>query len=271
MILTAQHMKLLNEVFSATLKFPKGIDLARFRADNEEFIPEIDQLEQLGYLQRNNNLYYISPLTLAYLAKDNPDAQSMVQKCGLVFGMLQGEYRNNLNDNVLIPDIAVSTGLSDDDVRATLRFIKQTPILAIFSEVFVAPSEVILRYKSFEEILKEQEDLDKRRYAQTRERREHSPEHQEYPAVEEVLLSVTSSKANWEAIKSEFGTTKIGFGRRINFIRDPFKRKIIFRDVEQAFVLASLGFSKPAVILAGSVIEELLRLYLDYKKINPNL
>lgn len=86
---------------------------------------------------------------------------------------------------------------------------------------------------------------------------------------QETLLSATSSKANWKAIESEFDITKTGFGRRINFITDSFKRTIIFRDVEQAFVLASLGFSKPAVILAGSVIEELLRLYLEYKNIPP--
>lgn len=44
---------------------------------------------------------------------------------------------------------------------------------------------------------------------------------------------------------------------------DGYKRKAIFRDIEQAHTLAKSGFSKPAVILAGSVIEELLRLYLE--------
>ncbi|OGO06105.1 MAG: hypothetical protein A2Z76_00535 [Chloroflexi bacterium RBG_13_56_8b] len=78
-----------------------------------------------------------------------------------------------------------------------------------------------------------------------------------------------SAKANWKAIESEFGITKVGLGRRINFIIDPFKRTIIFRDVEQAFILASSGFAKPAVILAGGVIEELLRLYLKQKGISP--
>jgi hypothetical protein len=48
-----------------------------------------------------------------------------------------------------------------------------------------------------------------------------------------------------------------------------FRRTIIFRDVEQAFILASSGFSKPAVILAGGVIEEMLRLYLEHKQIKP--
>ena len=43
----------------------------------------------------------------------------------------------------------------------------------------------------------------------------------------------------------------------------------MLRDVEQAFVLASSGYSKPAVILAGGVIEELLRLYLAHKGVKP--
>ena len=82
-------------------------------------------------------------------------------------------------------------------------------------------------------------------------------------------LAASDLKANWKDISKQFGITKIVFGKRMSFITDPFKRTIIFRDVEQAFVLASLGFSKPAVILAGSVIEELLRLYLGYKNIPP--
>ncbi|GAG10101.1 unnamed protein product, partial [marine sediment metagenome] len=51
---------------------------------------------------------------------------------------------------------------------------------------------------------------------------------------------------------------------------DKFIRKIIFRDVGHAHFLANNGFYKPAVILAGSVIEELLRQYLNYKRITPS-
>ena len=83
------------------------------------------------------------------------------------------------------------------------------------------------------------------------------------------MMSVRSSKENWEAIKSEYGISKKDFGKNINFVSDLFKRKIIFRDVEHAFVLASQGFSKPALVLAGGVIEELLRLYLEHKGVQP--
>ena len=73
----------------------------------------------------------------------------------------------------------------------------------------------------------------------------------------------------WDQIEKDFDISKRAFGKKFNFVTDPFKRKIIFRDIEHAYILANHGFSKPSVILAGSVIEELLRLYLDHKGIKP--
>lgn len=84
-----------------------------------------------------------------------------------------------------------------------------------------------------------------------------------------IMITAKTSEENWEAIRSEYDISKKDFGKKINFVSDSFKRKIVFRDVEQAFVLASQGFSKPALILAGGVIEELLRQYLEHKNIKP--
>jgi len=91
------------------------------------------------------------------------------------------------------------------------------------------------------------------------------------PEIKESLEPPESfnTRSNWGTIEREFGITKNKFGRKINFVSDGFQRSIIFRDVEHSFVLANLDFPKPAVILAGSVIEELLRLYLEYKNISP--
>jgi len=74
----------------------------------------------------------------------------------------------------------------------------------------------------------------------------------------------------WVRIKNEFDVSKLTFGRKIYFVKDKFKRKIIFRDTLNAYMLAENGFSKSAVILAGSIIEELLRLYLEYRNIHPS-
>lgn len=73
----------------------------------------------------------------------------------------------------------------------------------------------------------------------------------------------------WIAIETEYGESKRSFGKKINFVKDPFKRKVMFRDLEQAFLLAREGFNKPSVVLAGGVIEEMLRLYLEVKKVKP--
>jgi hypothetical protein len=50
-------------------------------------------------------------------------------------------------------------------------------------------------------------------------------------------------------------------------VRDEFKRKVIFRDIEQTFSLAQSGLNKPAVILAGGGVEELLHYYLSFRSI----
>lgn len=74
----------------------------------------------------------------------------------------------------------------------------------------------------------------------------------------------------WRGIENEFGITKRRFGKKLSFVENTHARKIIFRDVEDSFILASSGYPKPAVILAGGVIEELLRLYLVHKGISPS-
>jgi hypothetical protein len=74
----------------------------------------------------------------------------------------------------------------------------------------------------------------------------------------------------WKEIEDEYDTSKRAFSSKINFVKDEFKRKIIYRDIAHAYYLAQNGFSKPAVILAGSIIEELLRLFLIHKKVKPS-
>jgi hypothetical protein len=88
--------------------------------------------------------------------------------------------------------------------------------------------------------------------------------------LNEKDINLSFKKNIWINIQKEYDISKRNFGKKINFIDDKFIRKVIFRDIEQAYLLAKNGFSKPAVILAGSVIEELLRQYLNYKKVTPN-
>lgn len=81
--------------------------------------------------------------------------------------------------------------------------------------------------------------------------------------------NVFDEKIVWEEFKVEFDYSKNKFGKKINFVKDPFKRKIIFRDIAQAYYLTQMGCYKPSVILAGGVIEELLKIFLEKNEVEP--
>lgn len=85
-----------------------------------------------------------------------------------------------------------------------------------------------------------------------------------------IASSTSGNPSAWSEIEKQYGVSKKMLGKRISFVEDEFKRKIIFRDIEQASLLADSGFNKSSIILAGGVIEELLRLYLEHRTIKPD-
>ncbi|MDR3596565.1 hypothetical protein [Clostridium sp.] len=97
------------------------------------------------------------------------------------------------------------------------------------------------------------------------------------PYPNQVIMSPSSLSGStlaiisdvWITIHTEYEITKPEVEAKINFVPEEYKREIIFRDIEQSYLLVQQGFFKPAVILTGSVIEELLRLYLLAKSVKP--
>jgi hypothetical protein len=82
-------------------------------------------------------------------------------------------------------------------------------------------------------------------------------------------LRIFNERRVWEEIGKDFDYSRNKFGRKISFVKDAYKRKVIFRDIAQAFYLAKMGCYKPGVILAGGVIEELLNIFLQVKGLKP--
>ena len=70
----------------------------------------------------------------------------------------------------------------------------------------------------------------------------------------------------WEILTKEQEVSKTMFSKKLKpFVDEDFKRHSILRDIGNAHSLMSLGFHKEAVVLSGSVIEEILRLFLISK------
>ena len=80
---------------------------------------------------------------------------------------------------------------------------------------------------------------------------------------------IVGNKSIWKQIQDDYDIGMHAFNKKISkFVKDNFKRKIILRDIAHAYIFANTKFYKEAVILSGGVIEELLRYFLQYKKIN---
>lgn len=69
----------------------------------------------------------------------------------------------------------------------------------------------------------------------------------------------------WGHIKAAYDINKMQFAKKISFVKNKHVKNIIFRDIAHSYFCLTSALHKPAVILAGGVAEELLRLYLDSK------
>lgn len=87
--------------------------------------------------------------------------------------------------------------------------------------------------------------------------------------LKSIKRTKTKSDLAWIKIKEEYGLTKVHVSRILNnFITDNYKRHSILRDIGNSYALESLGFYKASVIFAGGVLEEIIRLLLESKKLN---
>lgn len=80
------------------------------------------------------------------------------------------------------------------------------------------------------------------------------------------IQKISGTDIGWQGIESDYQVSRRVLVKRIAFVQSDFSRKILLRDIEGAYHLAS-RYPKSSVILAGSVMEELLRLYLIHRNV----
>lgn len=195
---------------------------------------------------------------------------SVVEK--IILGAREYLFQNPTSKNLHADEIAIRLNLDPQAVAIAFLLIRE------LGEFFCGSSST-MGYLGFTELTFSDDDSSLKKFlAFTGIKRElqtyyaAAPIHMRASESRSRLkksLTQSSSKDAWEQISKEFEISKQTFGKKMNFVTDKFKRTIIFRDTEHAFVLAKAGFSKPAVILAGGVIEELLRLYLENQNLKP--
>jgi len=270
--------KVLEDIRQRTESTAVGVDATYYRAQHGDQLDLLDRLDRLGFLRKDQDKYWVT-LQGLILLKDEK-SKDLLENCERIFVRLKQHYESSPKTKIMIVDLAGIAKMSYGQTAMCLGYMCEFHFWGGYTnsfenpkESYVIPAETILRYKSFKEIIDESILLKQKQHTLSLNYKfMPSPLHtgrQEDSLQAASLVGFFNAKDAWTAIKSVYDTDKNAFGKRIRFVSDAFKREIIFRDVAQAFLLAETGFSKPAVILAGSVLEELLRLFLESKGLRP--
>lgn len=270
----AQLRHELAEVFYRTSRFPSRDE---FRASHESDLRTLNALESKGIVTRQDGryqfqfrLYYDSP----FWKKDSELIDAILSH----LKDLRRKHRNQTLDFSAILGLKTN-GCTDADLcRVThllsmlnLLFYSQTDALT-HDPIKVCLSEDLLMYSSIGD--RTAEGLRDGHYWMT------APEARAVaiprPQIVEKMFPQKAASPRqpqpsgtpddpWDSIQTRFQISKIQFAKKIFFAKGVPTRNAILRDVANAYGCLQNGYWKPAVILSGGVIEELLRQYLIYK------
>ena len=151
---------LLEKIFKASVASSKGLRARKFRAEHHEHLDLLDQLEQSGYIQKRDDNYYLDLLSICELPEDSREVQSLFWNCEHFFGYLREYYRERPGSSIELNRLAEIADMPRRDVNIALSYMVQAPIFSQCTTKFyakedasVTPSEDILRYRSFRELV----------------------------------------------------------------------------------------------------------------------
>lgn len=159
MLLDDISKKLLGEVFKENINNPTGVDSKKFRANHEEHLDLLSELESNGYLKVKDSVYNLSLIALAELEKDFDEIVSLLDKCDQLYKLLRLHYKNFQETPFTLNELSEHAGLPRRDINTLLVYIIGIHVWSNYNDVnkkdaHITPSENILRYKSFRDYLK---------------------------------------------------------------------------------------------------------------------
>jgi predicted nucleotide-binding protein len=139
-----------------------NVDAPSYRADHEDWIEKLNDLENRQLLKRDGDQYRVSFVAMSVL--DDPDAKSELQRCEKTFDILRAHYKDTRTriKEKMIADLGKEIGCTYDQAVRTVRYLLDvsgewhggsTTDLGDPETSFIKPSESILRNKTFSDLL----------------------------------------------------------------------------------------------------------------------
>ncbi|WP_051235329.1 hypothetical protein [Marinimicrobium agarilyticum] len=157
--MNSDQYTLLEEILAATTSQSDAVNAQKFRAKNHVYLNDLDELEQQHYIENTEGRYRVKIRTLSKLDKPGSKANHIIFLCELLFKVLRGLYLEHAGDKITLNSLAKEADISRSDVNRAFPYLSQGGILGGWTsnfednEAFATPSEQILRYNSFQEVV----------------------------------------------------------------------------------------------------------------------
>lgn len=157
-VLDKQSLLILRDIFGLTQETGTGVDAPSYRANHEDDLDALNRLESYGFLRKENERYWVSLVGLPLL--NDQKAKDLLSSFESLFDALRQFYKSNQRDQLRLTDLASIVRLSLDEVRKCLSYMvegswwggRSTDFYAS-AEAFIKPSEAILGYKTFHDVI----------------------------------------------------------------------------------------------------------------------
>lgn len=156
--LESKSQQVLSDIFTETTTARDGVDALKYRANHADQLDLLNQLEQDGYLRREQDKYWVSLTALPQL--DLERAARLLEHAEEVFACLKAYYKENQRDQMKLTELAQRVGLELDEIKECLSYMiegswwgSRTTDFYSGDDPHIKPSEAILRYSRFRDVL----------------------------------------------------------------------------------------------------------------------
>lgn len=153
-------INLLRKVFVASSSYSGGVEAIKFRAEHYEQLETLDKLQEDNHLYVRDGKYYLKLTALKELSASTQEVESLLYLCEHLFTKLRAYYLKNPGGLIKIEALTKLAELPQRKVIIGLSYMVEAPIFGGYStdlkakDAHVVPSEGILKYKSFQGMIK---------------------------------------------------------------------------------------------------------------------
>jgi uncharacterized protein (TIGR02391 family) len=156
------NKSLLEELARASLPNLEGTHAAKFRAQRREHFDKLNRLEWDGYIKKIGDNYRLTLLGLSEVLSSVSELGPLLRRFEKLFEVLKRHYEVHFSKRITLNELSKAADLTREEVNIALAYMVQAPLVGEYTsdfgaseDTYIAPSEEVLRYQSFSQVLEE--------------------------------------------------------------------------------------------------------------------